>query len=472
MRQFKAPEKAFGDLDAGTVGQLISASSDLTLLLDKKGIIRDFALEGDELKDESLGSWVGQAWIDVVTIESRPKVEQMLDEARDGSSSRWRQVNHPVKQGDDLPIRYSTLQVGKDGRVVALGRDLRPMAALQQRLVSAQAQMEQEYTRLRQAETRYHTLFQLSSEAVIILDSANLRIIEANPAAAQLLANGSGRLTGKAFPDLLNAESEKAALTLFSDLRASARSEEIEVRVDKTGEDFALSASLFRHDSSRHYLLRMSKISAGAEPAETGATKSSLQKVISSLPEGFVVIDQKQQILMANTAFLDLCQLVTEAQARGENINRWLGRVEVDVDVLVSNLKDRGSVRRFASVIRGEFGGREEIELSGVAVLSSDPPCYGLVVRKAGSALELTNGAFRVTPASFDHLKDLIGRMPLRDLVKETTDIIEQMCISAALELTGDNRASAAEMLGLSRQSFYVKLRRHGLGELDTSEGH
>ena len=36
------------------------------------------------------------------------------------------------------------------------------------------------------------------------------------------------------------------------------------------------------------------------------------------------------------------------------------------------------------------------------------------------------------------------------------------------LELTGDNRASAAEMLGLSRQSLYSKLRRFGLGHLDS----
>jgi len=40
----------------------------------------------------------------------------------------------------------------------------------------------------------------------------------------------------------------------------------------------------------------------------------------------------------------------------------------------------------------------------------------------------------------------------------------------AALELTGDNRASAAELLGLSRQSLYVKLRRYGLGDLATNE--
>jgi DNA-binding NtrC family response regulator len=59
----------------------------------------------------------------------------------------------------------------------------------------------------------------------------------------------------------------------------------------------------------------------------------------------------------------------------------------------------------------------------------------------------------------------LIGRVPLRDLVREATDVIEKLSIEAALELTGDNRASAAEMLGLSRQSLYVKLRRFGLAE-------
>ena len=36
----------------------------------------------------------------------------------------------------------------------------------------------------------------------------------------------------------------------------------------------------------------------------------------------------------------------------------------------------------------------------------------------------------------------------------------------AALELTGDNRASAAEILGLSRQSLYAKLRRHGIADI------
>ena len=70
-----------------------------------------------------------------------------------------------------------------------------------------------------------------------------------------------------------------------------------------------------------------------------------------------------------------------------------------------------------------------------------------------------------------EQLTELIGRVPLKDLVREATDVIERLCIEAALDLTSDNRASAAEMLGLSRQSLYVKLRRYGLGDSGPEEG-
>jgi DNA-binding NtrC family response regulator len=36
--------------------------------------------------------------------------------------------------------------------------------------------------------------------------------------------------------------------------------------------------------------------------------------------------------------------------------------------------------------------------------------------------------------------------------------------------MTDDNRASAADLLGLSRQSLYVKLRRYGISDQDTDD--
>ena len=57
----------------------------------------------------------------------------------------------------------------------------------------------------------------------------------------------------------------------------------------------------------------------------------------------------------------------------------------------------------------------------------------------------------------------LVGYSNLKDIVAETTEIIEKMCIETALELTGNNRVAAAELLSLSRQSLYVKLRKFGI---------
>ncbi len=54
--------------------------------------------------------------------------------------------------------------------------------------------------------------------------------------------------------------------------------------------------------------------------------------------------------------------------------------------------------------------------------------------------------------------------------MRQSTDVVEKLCIEAALNLTGDNRASAAELLGLSRQSLYSKLRRHDLGDIGSGE--
>ena len=61
---------------------------------------------------------------------------------------------------------------------------------------------------------------------------------------------------------------------------------------------------------------------------------------------------------------------------------------------------------------------------------------------------------------------NLFSSFYFTEIVRESTDLIERLCIEAALQYTSDNRASAAEILGLSRQSLYSKLHRHGLGNL------
>jgi len=194
---------------------------------------------------------------------------------------------------------------------------------------------------------------------------------------------------------------------------------------------------------------------------------STIYFVMETLPEGFVVTDMNGEILKANDAFLDMAQVGTEEQIKGRSINRWVGRSSVDLNVLMANLKEHGSVRFFATVLRNELGSSIDIEISAVSVEDGEIPCIGFIIRNLEGRVTLPETRAGTGPRSVEQLSKLVGRVPLKDLVQESTDIIESMCIEAALELTGDNRASAAEMLGLSRQSLYVKLRRHGLSQRD-----
>jgi transcriptional regulator PpsR len=153
----------------------------------------------------------------------------------------------------------------------------------------------------------------------------------------------------------------------------------------------------------------------------------------------------------------------------GQSLDRWLGRSAVDLNVLMGTLKQHGVVRLFPTTLRSAYGAPSQVEISAVAVPQGDPPCLGFTIRDVERRLA-ADARPREMPRSPGQLAELVGRVPLKDIVGETTDLIERMCIEAALALTRDNRASAAEMLGLSRQSLYVKLRRYGLGDLGGGE--
>jgi transcriptional regulator PpsR len=136
------------------------------------------------------------------------------------------------------------------------------------------------------------------------------------------------------------------------------------------------------------------------------------------------------------------------------------------VGILFANLRAHGAVRHFSTVVRGELGSTEDVEVAGVVLPGAGDPWYGLTIRAVGWRPGRERLGGRELPRTVEHFIDLVGRVPLKNLVRETTDLIERLCIEAALELTHDNRAAAAEMLGLSRQGFYTKLRRYGLGDL------
>lgn len=453
-------------LDAESTAALIAAAADVALVLDGDGVIRDVTIGNEELSIDGYRKWVGRSWAETVTVESRPKVESLLQDASVKAARRWRQVNHPSAAGADVPVMYSAIQVGKHGQVVAFGRDLRSASLLQQRLVDAQQAMERDYLRLRYMETRYRHLFQSISEAVLIVDGATYKVVEVNPAAAQLIGEPFKKIVGRALADCFDAASQPVVSALLGAVRAAGRAEESQARLAAGPWELNVSASLFRQEQGSLYLVRLAPLQADAVAPPMSDSAAMLLKLVERVPDGFVVTDPQGRVLTANAAFVEMTQVASGEHLQGESLDRWFGRAGVDLSVLIANLRQHGSVRLFATTLRGQYGATTEVEVSATSVPHGEHPCLGFTMRDVGRRLGAEVRGRRELPRSAAQLTELVGRVPLKDIVGETTDLIEQLCIEAALELTRDNRASASEMLGLSRQSLYVKLRRYGLGDL------
>jgi transcriptional regulator PpsR len=469
---FTSPAETIGDISADTAARLMGAMSDVVMVIDHDGVIRDVAISGSDLPREGFADIIERRWVDTVASDSRRKVEEILHDAIQLSQSGWREVNQQSPSGA-IPVRFRAIDAGRDGRVIALGRDLRIDQALQQRILLAQQAMERDYVKLRQAESRYRVLFQVSSEAVLIVDPATRKIVDANPAAGRILGADYTTILGQSFAKLFHADSRDAALTLLTDTSGTARGEALSVRLADGRDGFKAAAALFRNDNALNALVSLTPAKVEG-PVDGDEAKQKLLRVINRMPDAFVVTNEDLVILDANIAFLDLSQLIGPDAAKGQPLTRFLGRPGVDMRVLMQSLQDYGWVRNFSTVIRTAHGDQEEVELSAVCAKTGVESTLGFAIRPARRLSPKTNEQVDQLPRTAEELTQLVGRLSLRDIVAETTSVIERMCIKTALNLTGNNRASAAEILGLSRQSLYSKLGRHGLtnGEPDEDPGH
>lgn len=485
------------DLSADAVAQAVSAASDIALVLDRDGVIRDVAVGADDLAATGLAGLRGQKWVDTVAKDSRDKVIEMLAAANAGTAEkpakaagktksndarqtnaaqntpplngartpvRWREINHQTADGGVAPIRYCAVSAGQSGKIVALGRDLRSAAALQQRLLQVEQAMERDYARLRAAENRYRLLFHAVTEAVLVVDAGSRRIIEANPAAGALFNTDHASLIGKPMSWFVGLESQEAAAAALigqSQSGQGARAEPIVIQLADGRGPARMSVALFRQDRVTHFLVRLSAMAASARASRSDG---AVGDVVERMPDAFVVTGEDLTILHANTAFLDLAQAPNLESARGAALSKFLGRSGVDLNVLVQTVREHGWARNFATVLRTPFDGQEAVDVSAAIALHGAGQVIGFSLRASQRAVSVdTHRDLDSLPRSVEQLTDLIGRVPLKEIVRETTDIIERLCIEAALKLTSDNRASAAELLGLSRQSLYSKLHRFGI---------
>lgn len=454
--------ETLGGIGLQEIGGLLAAAADLILIIDEAARITR-VVAGAELQAYDLAdAWHGRPWVETLVPESQAVALELVE--RDASARPtlgWQEVTHALPDGGELPLSYRVTECQSGHCRIAVGRDLRAVAALQQQVLNAQLALEQDNWRLRQLETRYRLLFEMSGDGVLVVDEASGKVMEANPQAAQMLGDG-GQILGRAFPLGFAGTAQGLAQQALAEARAVGRAQLDDLPLSGDEGPVDMTVHLLRQNTEARFLIRLTHRET-ALPPRGDDELPSLDETLLDAADAIALTDLDGRTLAVNRTFLTLTQLVSAEQAGGELIGRWLGRTGVDLNVLLSNLRQRQVVRLFATTLRTEFGASIEVEVSAHRFVAHGHELFAFFIRDIGRRVGVDNPETQRLPRSVEQLTQQVGRVPLKELVRESSDIIEKLCIEAALRLTGDNRASAAELLGLSRQSLYAKLHRYKL---------
>jgi len=444
----------------------VSIASDIALVIDDAGVIRNVAL-GDDPLGGSAADWVGRRWSETVTGETRTKVEQLLSEAQSSGITRRREVNHPTQQGQDIPVAYAAVRLGHNGPVLAVGRDLRAVSAIQQRFIDAQQLMERDYWQRRQAEARYRQLFQVATDAVLVVDAASLGVVEANRAASLLLGRPSSDLCGQRASAGLEGAARAAFDELLVTVRTRGRPGEIRTRgaLDAGGRPLLLDIAVtpFRAENDQLLLVRARSVDADVHGAA-----SRLADFVERSPDAVVIADSASRVLMANPAFLTLCRAARPAHTPGNPVGHTLAELLGDPrgqwPAALAEAR-RGGLADMRRVAVGDAHDPLALEVSIALVADGDQECLGLTMRRIDQRLEALPPQVGELAAAIDRLAAQVGLSTLPELLQETTELAERHLLDAALARTQGDRLQAAQLLGIGVDNLWLRLRHHGLDQ-------
>ena len=203
-----------------------------------------------------------------------------------------------------------------------------------------------------------------------------------------------------------------------------------------------------------------------ADEDDVGAEDELSENLLAFYQEGvdaIVFTDENGMIQAANESFLGFVDTSHLTRLKSRSIGDFFARGAIDLKVLVENARRVGQMRVYATKLVSEYGSQLPVEISATWLNDRTHPSVVFVIRDASRAEAVRRPGPAMSEEGVASVMELVGSASLKEIVPDTTDVVEKMCIETAVELTRNNRVAAAEMLGLSRQSLYVKLRKYGI---------
>tara|TARA_B100002051_G_scaffold273922_1_gene313784 strand:- start:932 stop:1981 length:1050 start_codon:yes stop_codon:yes gene_type:complete len=348
-----------------------------------------------------------------------------------------------------------------------LGRDLRTISETQQQLVQAQIAVEKSHEERKEYDAHYRSIFSTASEPIFVLDANTGNIRQANPAACTLLGEDIDILLTQPFAKFVALKDKKELTEKMA--MAAINKTTLTITVSHNGQntEAGLYPVIYRASGQQVLLVRLNLQASQLSPNDP--LSQNLIALYKNGTDGIVFTNPNGVITYVNESFLELINTAQGSEIVGRSLGDFLSKGQIDLAVMLENVQRAGPMRIYSTDLKNDFGIKTAVEVSMTKIANSTLKQISFVIREISRAEQPV--PTRPALASNDNnpsVAELVGSASLKEIVAETTDVIEKICIQTAIETTNNNKAAAAEMLGLSRQSLYVKLHKYGL--VDTEE--
>ena len=445
------------------LGNILATSSDIAVMIDLKGSIKSVLVNQSEQYYGDLSHWEGKNITKFLTMDSIPKLERALDKLNSGQTILHSiELNHQDNAKWQFPVRYNAHLVGQNDNILLLGRDLRSISETQQQLVKAQIAVEQSHEERKEYDAHYRSIFSTANEPIFVLDAKTGKIRQANPAACTLLGEDIDRLLTEPFGKFVGFKDKKDLADRMA--MAAMSKTTLKVVISHNGQDTEaiLYTVIYRASGQQVLLVRLNLEKNRANLNDP--LSQNLIALYKNGTDGIVFTNASGVISYVNESFLELLNTAQGSEIVGRSLGDFLSKGQIDLAVMLENVQRVGQMRIYSTDLKNDFGLKTAVEVSMTKISSNTSKQVSFVIRETSRAEP--PGPMRPAIASNDNnpsIAELVGSASLKEIVAETTDVIEKICIQTAVETTNNNKAAAAEMLGLSRQSLYVKLHKYGL---------
>jgi transcriptional regulator PpsR len=433
----------------------VNLSSDIALVLDDDGVIQQVAQGSSATLAQTAHQWVGRAWIDTVTGETRNKVTQLLKEVTSTGLARRREINHPTGEGGNLAVAYTAIRLGVNGPLLAVGRDLAAISAIQQRFLGAQQEMERSYWQARQAESRYRVLFQVATDAILVADAETFEILDANQAAAKLFDMPVEQIIRRHAAFGFERHSHDAINELLVNAQTSAygSGQQADIRVRLLGKISAtnMSATPIRADDAVRLLIRVRTMDM---PGAVANLNTTLARLVDSANDGIVVTDSFGRIQMANPAFLKLAQMGSEAEVKGRPLMDWVSVTDEQFASILAQVRGHGIAQRIQSQLLCSNAVINPVEFSCALLTEGAQECIGFTIKSIATVANEVAHEPDALQLALSQLCANVGNLPLPELIRQGALLLERNFVRLAMAQTNADPSAAASLLGVEQDQL------------------